>query len=256
MTAEGSRRLAGLAVILTGAAGGIGRVYARRLAREGARLSLVDLDGTGLGRVVEACRGHGAEVVEVVADVSDPTAARRAVDETVAAFGGVDALVNNAAVFSNLPMRPFEEIPADEVDLVLAANVRGPFLLCQAVVPHMRRRGGGTIVNVASGIILSATPGLAHYVASKGAVFALTRALARELGPDGIRVNTIAPGFTLTETLRARPDQPVEESRRSRPLARDQVPEDLDGTLVYLLSRDSAFVTGQMVVVNGGSRFW
>jgi len=249
-------RLAERVIILTGAAGGIGRVYAPRLAREGARLALVDLDPGGLAGVAAACRDLGAQVVELVADVAAPAAARAAVDEAAGRMGGVDALVNNAAMFSTLPNRPFEEIPPEEVERLLAVNVLAPFVLCQAVAPHLRRRGGGKIVNVGSGIILSATPGLAHYVASKGAIFALTRALARELGADGITVNTLAPGFTLTDVLRARDDQPVEGSRRARALARDETPEDLEGTLVYLLSSDSDFVTGQMLVVNGGGTFW
>jgi NAD(P)-dependent dehydrogenase (short-subunit alcohol dehydrogenase family) len=249
-------RLRGRVVILTGAAAGIGRVYARRLAREGARLSLVDVDGHGLRAAAEECRTLGAETIDLVADLADSAQARRSVDETAERLGGIDALVNNAALFSTLPNRPFEAIPPDEVDRVLAVNVRAPFVLCQAVAPHLRRRGGGKIVNIASGIILSGTPGLAHYVASKGAVFALTRTLARELGPDGITVNSLAPGFTLTEALRGRDDQPTDAIRRSRPLGRDQVPEDLEGTLVYLLSSDSDFVTGQMVVVNGGATFW
>jgi NAD(P)-dependent dehydrogenase (short-subunit alcohol dehydrogenase family) len=249
-------RLAERVIVLTGAAGGIGRVYAPCLAREGARLALVDQDGGGLAAVAAACRDIGAEVVELVADVAAPAAARAAVDEAAARMGGVDALVNNAAMFSTLPNRPFEEIPPEEVERLLAVNVLAPFVLCQAMAPHLRRRGGGKIVNVGSGIILSATPGLAHYVASKGAIFALTRALARELGADRITVNTLAPGFTLTDVLRARDDQPVELSRRARALARDETPEDLEGTLVYLLSSDSDFVTGQMLVVNGGSTFW
>jgi NAD(P)-dependent dehydrogenase (short-subunit alcohol dehydrogenase family) len=256
MSTRDRGRLDGRVVVLTGAAGGIGRVYARRLAREGARLALVDLDAGGVGALAAACRELGAETIDIVADVADAAAARRAVDETASRFGGIDALVNNAALFSTLPNRPFEEIPPDELDRVLAANVRGPFLLCQAVVPHLRRRGGGKIVNVGSGIILSASPGMAHYTASKGAIFALTRALARELGGDGITVNTLAPGFTLTDVLRARADQPVERSRSARALARDETPEDLEGTLVYLLSADSDFVTGQMLVVNGGGQFW
>ena len=145
----------------------------------------------------------------------------------------------------------------DEFDRVMAVNARGPFLLCQAVVPHMRRRGRGKIVNIGSGIILSATPGIAHYVASKGAVFALTRVLAREVGEDGITVNTLAPGRTFTETMELRQSERPPALQGSKPvLGRREVPADLEGTLVYLLSSDSDFVTGQMLVVNGGSAFW
>jgi NAD(P)-dependent dehydrogenase (short-subunit alcohol dehydrogenase family) len=250
-------RLDGRVVILTGAGGAIGSVYARRLAREGARLALLDVDGPRLRAVAGDCRELGADVVELVADVSDAGAVREAVAETASRLGGVDALVNNAALFSTLQLRPFEEIPAEEVDRILAINVRGPFLLCQAVVPHMRRRGGGKIVNIASGTVLSASTGFAHYVTSKGAVFALTRALARELGADHITVNTLAPGLTITEAVRAQySEERLAASRRLRCLERDEVPADLEGTLVYLLSTDSDFVTGQMIVVNGGAQFW
>jgi NAD(P)-dependent dehydrogenase (short-subunit alcohol dehydrogenase family) len=257
VTEAAGGRLRGQVVILTGAAGGIGRVYSRRLAREGARLALVDVDGSGLAAAAAECVAAGAEAIGLDADVSDPESVRRVVGETVGRFGRVDALVNNAALFSTLAHRPFEEIPVAEVDRVLAVNVRGPFLLCQAVAPYMRRQGRGRIVNIASGIILSAPPGLAHYVTSKGAVFALTRALARELGPDGITVNTLAPGLTVTDAVIAtQPEQTIARSRESRCLRRDEVPEDLEGTLVHLLSRDSDFVTGQMLVVNGGAQFW
>jgi len=253
----GRPRLAGQAVILTGAAGAIGRVSARRLAREGARLSLVDVDRDGLQAVAAECEAAGVETLALEADLSDPDAARPLVDETVARFGTVAALVNNAAVFSTLPHRPFEEIPPAEIDRVMAVNVRAPFLLCQAVAPHMRRRGRGKIVNIASGIVLSAPPGLAHYVTSKGAMFAMTRALARELGRDGITVNSLAPGLIVTEAvLHTHPEDTVRAARERRCLVRDEVPEDVAGTLVYLLSSDSDFVTGQMIVVNGGAQFW
>jgi len=248
MTGAPGGRLEGEVVILTGAAAGIGRVYARRLAREGARLALVDIDGPGLAAAAAECAAAGAATIGLEADVSDPESVLRVVEATVGRFGRVDALVNNAALFSTLAHRPFEEIPVAEVDRVMAVNVRGPFLLCQAVAPHMRRQGRGRIVNIASGIILSAPPGLAHYV---------TRALARELGPDGITVNTLAPGLTVTEAVLAtQPEQTVARSRESRCLKRDEAPEDLEGTLVHLLSRDSDFVTGQMLVVNGGAQFW
>ena len=251
------RRLEDRTVIVTGAASGIGSAYARRLALEGARLALVDIDPAKLGSIAAACRASGAEAIEVPLDVSDAGSVREAVDGIASRLGGIDGLVNNAAVFSTLRNRPFEEIEPAELDRVLAVNARGPFLMCQAAVPHMRRRGRGKIVNMASGALLAGPPGLAHYVMSKGAVFALTRVLARELGPAGINVNSIAPGLTVTEGVRAvYPDSFITAARASRSIARDEVPGDLEGTLIYLLSADSDFVTGQMVVVNGGAQFW
>ncbi len=250
-------RLEDQVVIVTGAASGIGAAFAGRLAREGARLALVDIDAARLNAVAAACRDSGAEALEVELDVSDPVAVRAEVDGIASRLGGIDALVNNAAVFSTLRNRPFEEIEPAELDRVLAVNARGPFLMCQGAVPHMRRRGRGKIVNMASGALLAAPAGLAHYVMSKGAVFALTRVLARELGPDGINVNSIAPGLTVTDGVRTLyPDTFIAGARESRSIARDEMPGDLEGTLLYLLSADSDFVTGQMIVVNGGAQFW
>lgn len=244
-------------VIVTGAASGIGAAFAHCLAREGARLALVDIATAKLREVATGCRESGAETMEVELDVSDPAEVRAAVDGIAARLDGIDGLVNNAAVFSTLRNRPFEEIEPAELDHVLAVNARGPFLMSQAAVPHMRRRGGGKIVNIASGALLAAPAGLAHYVMSKGAVFALTRVLARELGPARINVNSIAPGLTVTEGVGALyPESFIAAARESRSIARDEVPGDLEGTLVYLLSADSDFVTGQMIVVNGGAQFW
>lgn len=250
-------RLDGRAIILTGAAAGIGSVFARRLAREGARLGLLDVDAHGLESVAAGAAALGADVIALPVDVSDAAAARQAVDAAAARMGRVDGLVNNAALLSALRNRPFEQIDVDELDRVLAVNVRGPFVMCQAVVQHMRAAGGGKIVNMASAALLAGPVGLPHYVASKGAVFGLTRVLARELGPDRITVNSLAPGLTLTEGVRGLyPESFITAARAARSLSRDQAPEDLEGTLVYLLSADSDFVTGQMIVVNGGAQFW
>lgn len=250
-------RLQDRVIILTGAASGIGRSYARRLAREGARLALLDIDQRGVRSVAAECRDAGAEVLDLVVDVSESHAVSSAVDDVSSRFGGIDGLVNNAAMLSSLRNQPFEQIEPAEFDMVLAVNARGPFLMCQAVVPYMRKRGGGKIVNMASAALLAGPPGLAHYVMSKGAVFALTRVLARELGAAKINVNSIAPGLTLTEGVRGLyPESFLEGARELRSIARDELPEDLEGTLVYLLSPDSDFVTGQMIVVNGGAQFW
>lgn len=250
-------RLKGRVVIVTGAASGIGRAFALRLAREGARLALFDKDATRLHTTLDECSEAGGEVLERLVDVSAKDEVTAAVDEVAQQLEGVDALVNNAALFSELRNKPFDQISAEEFDRVIAVNARGPFLMCQAVVPHMRRRGGGKIVNLASGALLAAPAGLAHYVMSKGAIFALTRVLARELGPDHINVNSLAPGLTVTDAVRELYDDSfIERARASRSIARDERPEDLEGTLVYLLSDDSDFVTGQMIVVNGGAQFW
>jgi NAD(P)-dependent dehydrogenase (short-subunit alcohol dehydrogenase family) len=170
----------------------------------------------------------------------------------------VDVLVNNAAVFATLKPRPFEAIPESEWDRVMAVNVRGIWNGVRAVAPLMRAQGGGRIVNVASAIAHKGTAGLLHYVTSKGAVITMTRALARELGPDRIAVNAIAPGLTLSETVLANPDIAAfqrEAVLASRALKRDEVAGDLEGTVVFLASEDSAFMTGQTLVVDGGSVF-
>src|SRR5919198_1526996 len=163
-------RLQDCAIIVTGGAQGIGRVYVRRLLEEGARVAVADLEEAGPRSAAEAA-GQG-RAIAIRTDVSDPAAVKRMVEATLAAFGRIDVLVNNAALFSTLAHKPIEDIPVDEWDRVMAVNVRGVFLCCQAVVPIMRRQGGGKIVNIASGIILSAMPNFLHYVTSKGAVFA------------------------------------------------------------------------------------
>lgn len=247
-------RLSGRGVIVTGAAGGIGAAFAQALAAEGARVSLCDLRAPEA--TVAAIRQAGGEAMGAVCDVTDPAAVARMVAGTEERFGRVDGLVNNAALFATLTPRPFEEIASDEFDRILRVNVRGTFECIKAVLPAMRRRGYGKIVNIASGTVFKGTPMMLPYVSSKGAVIALTRPVAREVGSDGIRVNCIAPGLTLSEGLLGREDYPDEyfaAAAGTRCLPRAQQPEDLTGTMGFLLSAESDFMTGQTLVVDGGS---
>ena len=248
------KRVEGKVAIVTGAAQGIGATYAQALAAEGAKIVVSDIiDGEATAAAIRAARG---EAVFLKADVSDEASVTAMVAAAEKAFGRIDILVSNAAIYANLKMKRFEDIDSAEWDRVMAVNVRGAFFCAKAVAPAMRRGGYGRIINIASGTVFKGTPGFLHYVTSKGAFVAMTRALARELGDDGICVNTLAPGLVLSEQVLAN-----EEMREkltgpviaSRALKRDQQPDDLIGALLFLASDDSAFMTGQAVVVDGGS---
>jgi NAD(P)-dependent dehydrogenase (short-subunit alcohol dehydrogenase family) len=250
MKAEG--RLKGRVAIVTGAAQGIGAQYAKALAAEGAAVSLVDLDDPS--PAAEALLVDGGQALALRADVTDPTAVKEMAMKTLERFGAIDILVNNAAIFGTLARKPFEQIDSSEWDRVMAVNVRGVFECTKAVVPTMRRRKYGKIVNIASGTVFKGSPQLLHYVTSKGAVVAMTRCLANELGKDGIRVNTLAPGLTLSENVRANwSESYIRANAASRALKTEATPEDLLGTLIYLCSQDSDFMTGQVLVVDGGA---
>jgi len=248
-------RLENKVAIITGGAAGIGFAYARRFLAEGARVVIADV--VDPVPAAEKLDTHG-RALGVRTDVSDPAAVRALVDTAVARFGRVDVLVNNAAIFASLKPQTFDEIPDAEWDRVIAVNVKGVWNCARAVVPVMRRQGGGRIVNVASAIVAKGTAYLLHYVTSKGAVVAMTRALARELGPDNITVNAIAPGLILSDTVQANPDITgfqVNAIMQVRSLKREAFPEDVEGTVVFLASDDSAFMSGQTLVVDGGSVF-
>ena len=235
--------LDGKVAIVTGGAQGIGAAIAAGLEREGAEVVVADLEPPEGG---------------VQADVSSEADVRRMVGHALERNGRIDILVNNAGLYASLEMRAFTEIPLDEWKLVMDVNVASMFLTCRAVVPVMREQGGGKIVNISSGTPFRGVPFLLHYVTSKGAIVALTRALAKEVGKDSIHVNCVAPGFTMTEGVTSHPEV-VEKLRdvsiASRTIQRDQVPEDVVGAVVFLCTPAADFVTGQTMVIDGGQYF-
>lgn len=245
-------RLAGRVAIVTGASRGLGRAFAAAITREGGKVVVADLDGSAAEEVAAAIAADGGEAIAVRVDIADVADTERMAAAAIERFGRIDILVNNAAAMAELPRRPFEEIPAAEFSRVLAVNVMGTWQCARAVIGQMRRQNYGKIVNVASDMVLSGAPGLLHYVASKGAIVAMTRSLAREVGDGNITVNTIAPGFTLTEGALVHGGEVAETRIRGRAIPRAELPEDLTGTLLYLASADSDFVTGQLIAVNGG----
>ena len=210
-----------------------------------------------LQRAEEAAAGF-PDGVGLTVDVSSEEDVARMAEETVERCGGIDVLVNNAGLYASLAMRPFDEIPLEEWRRVMDVNVASMFLTCRAVVPCMREQGGGKIVNISSGTPFRGVPFLLHYVTSKGAIVAFTRALAKELGKDGVLVNCVAPGFTMSDGVEAHPEV-VEKLRdvsvAARTIQRDQVPEDVVGAVVFLCGPDSDFVTGQTIVIDGGQYF-
>ena len=237
--------LEGKVAIVTGGAQGIGRAIADGLAVEGARVVVADL---------QECDDYESLRVDVASEED----VERMVAETVERCGRVDILVNNAGLYASLAMRSFTEIPLDEWRRVMDVNVASMFLASRAVVPAMREQGGGRIVNISSGTPFRGVPFLLHYVTSKGAIVAFTRALAKELGKDDIRVNCVAPGFTMSEGVKAHPEV-IEKLRdvsiAARTIQRDQVPEDVAGAVAFLCGPGSDFVTGQTIVIDGGQYF-
>ena len=237
--------------IVTGGAQGIGRKIAAGLAGEGARVVVADIQAADA-----AADSLGG--IAVAADVSDPRACERMAQAAIDAYGRIDILVNNAGIWSSLVPTPFEDLSVEEWRRVFDVNVLGMWLATRAVAPFMREAGRGRIINLASGTPYKGVPMFMHYVASKGAVIAMTRVLAKELGGDNVLVNTIAPGFTLSDGVLANPtqvEQLQEISAKARVLARDQYPEDIVGAVLFFASEQSSFITGQSLVVDGGAYF-
>lgn len=241
-------RMTGKVCIVTGGAKSLGLAFTKVLIREGAQVLAVDIaDG-------EVARAAGAEVMQ--ADIAQPGNAEKITAHCLAKFGQIDALVNNAAVFASLPNVRYTEIADDLWDEVMRVNITGTYRMIRAIAPHMEARGRGKIVNLTSGTVYKGMPGMLHYITSKGAVQAMTRALSRELGASGVCVNNLAPGLTMSDSILEKPDHIATSRDRvlaSRALKRDGLPEDLLGALVFLCSDESDFVTGQTIAVDGGS---
>jgi NAD(P)-dependent dehydrogenase (short-subunit alcohol dehydrogenase family) len=244
--------LEGQVAIVTGGAQGIGRAIADRLAADGARIVIADLKGA------EEAAAAFPDGVGLTVDVGSEDDVARMTAETAERCGRIDILVNNAGLYASLAMRPFDQIPVEEWRQVMDVNVLSMFLTCRAVVPRMREQGGGRIVNISSGTPFRGVPFLLHYVTSKGAIVALTRALAKELGPDNVLVNCVAPGFTMSDGVHEHPE--VIEALRdvsvsARTIKRDQVPDDVVGAVAFLCGPGATFITGQTMVIDGGQYF-
>ena len=245
-------RLDGKTAVITGAGRGIGAVMAKRMAEEGANVVVTDVLDTA--DTVAVIKNAGGKAIGLNVNVTSDEDLVAMVEATVKEFGALDILVNNASIFAALEPKPFMQIDNDEFDKVMTVNARGVHQATKAVVPTMIKAGGGKIVNIASGTFYYGPPGLSHYTAFKGAVIALTRGYARELGDKNIQINAIAPGLTESESIKGHTgfDMARAPTVASRSIKREMVPEDLLGSLIFLITPDSDFMTGQTLNVDGG----
>ncbi len=245
--------VSGQVVIITGAGQGLGRDYALAFAEAGAIPVLAEINGENLRHVAAEIEATGGQCLAVETDVGSPPSVDAMVAATLEAYGKIDVLINNAAMFATIPRRAFYEIPLDEWNKVLHVNITGSYLCACAVVPAMRAAGQGRIINISSGTVPQGVPGFMHYVTSKAAVVGMTRVMARELGDDNINVNAVMPGYTETEVEHASMDPDMHQFiQQKRILKRPETPDDLIGTVLFLASPASAFITGQSIACCGG----
>jgi 3-oxoacyl-[acyl-carrier protein] reductase len=246
----------GKVVVVTGGGNGIGRAYCQGIAKEGGAVVVADINGAAAEGGAKAIADSGGKALGVQVDVANTASCRDMAKKAVDSFGRIDGLINNAAIFMSLPVTKggWQDIDEQEWDRVMTVNVKGLWLSSRAIVPVMQERKQGSIVNISSNMAFNSGLTMMHYVTSKAAVVGFSRVLARELGPDNIRVNTLAPGSTMSE------ESPTEDAKKmyqrtasTRILKRVEQPDDLVGTALYLLSDLSTFVTGQTILVNGGA---
>jgi 3-oxoacyl-[acyl-carrier protein] reductase len=247
-------RLNNKVAIVTGGGVGIGRAYSLSLAKEGAKVVVADIQEEEAMKVADEIKGARGDALAVPVDVTSVEKTQAMAQASLHRYGRIDVLVNNAGLYTAIKKKPFTEITGEEWDKVMTVNLKGLFFCIQAVYPAMKKQGKGKIINISSGTALGGTPFFVHYVTSKAGVIGFTRALARELGPDNIAVNAITPGLTISgpqQEGRLTPEQ-LQDRRKKRCFQRDQLPQDLVGTVIFLSSEDSDFITGQTINVDGG----
>jgi len=248
-----SQQLSGKTAIITGAAGGLGRAFAIGFAERGANVVVADMNEAGSAETVALIEAAGGKAISVKTNVTDKASVDAMAEAAVKAFGGLDILVNNAAIYATIERANFWEIDPNEWDKVMAVNVKGAWLASGAAFQRMNE--GGSIINIASATVFSGSPLWMHYVASKGAVIGMTRVMAREVGGKNITVNAIAPGFTLTEASLSIMEDAESYGVSSRAIKRASQPEDMVGTALFLASDDASYITGQTLIVDGGKQF-
>jgi len=242
-------------VLVTGAAGGLGQGFADALCDAGAKVMVADIDGDGAAQTAQGLRQNGHTAFACQVDVTDAASCRTLAQETQKQLAGLDVVINNAAIYGTLTRAPFEELDEDEWDKVMGVNVKGVWQVSRAMAPLLRAGESGSIINIASATVFSGSPHWMHYVASKGAVIAMSRVMAREMGGDNIRVNVVAPGITLTQASCDLMEDAKTYGANTAALRRNGDLDDIAGGVLYLASDLSRYTTGQTLIIDGGKKF-
>jgi NAD(P)-dependent dehydrogenase (short-subunit alcohol dehydrogenase family) len=245
----------GRVIIVTGAGRGLGRAYAERLVSEGARVVIAEIDPVTGDRTAEELRCDGGDVISIQTDVASEESTASMAARVIDQWERIDGLVANAGLANSVGGASYNEISLEQWDHMMRVNVRGTWLTCRAVAPHMQKVKHGSIVTVSSDTTKWGSPKLLHYVTSKGAIEAFTRAMARELGSDGVRINCVAPGLLNNDATAGVPGEKREWNIQNRAIRREGMPADIVGLVSFLLSDDAAFITGQVIVADGGLVF-